>query len=144
MPANTSRFSSTVAGISPASLVIFGVAKHAEDEHFLGPVIDVRNQPAPVVRDIENHARTYRVRVLPSESHICKVAPIRSSRGPIPDFERSLPFAMRRDGFFDAFTADNAHCRSSHFVKLESRCARAVACGNSVNAIGYLILTWKT
>src|ERR1700679_866067 len=85
MPLSKS-FSIAVAIIFPSILCILHVTQNMQNKNLVGSEIDVRNQPAPVVADIENDASAYPIDVPPGLFYIRKIIPRRR-------FDYSVPCA---------------------------------------------------
>ena len=74
MPLNRS-FSIAVAIIFPSILCIIHVTQNMQNKTLVGSEIDVRDQPALVVSDIENHASAYPIDLSPGLFYVREIIP---------------------------------------------------------------------
>ena len=113
-------FSIAVAIIFPPVFPVLGVAQDMQYEYFLSPMVDVRNQPAPVVTDIKNNASSDAIYIIPTLFHSREMFPLGRFGNPIPCRQRCFPLAVRRGGYSNLLATDNSHNQSSHIAKSPS------------------------
>ena len=77
-------FSIVDAVIFPPILHVFDVTQNMQNENSLGPVIDIGDQPAPVMADIKNNAATDTVGIATTLFYVREVRPLGGFGYPIP------------------------------------------------------------
>jgi hypothetical protein len=92
-----------------------------QNENFLSSEINIGDQPAPVVTDIENDASPDAIGTIPTLLNRPKMPPTSGFGYAIPRCQRCLPLGMSRGSLSDPFAADNSHAQSSHIAKIGAR-----------------------
>jgi hypothetical protein len=77
-----------------------------------------RNQPAPVMTDIEYNEASNYIRVFPTVPDVCEVLPFRVARDFVPGVKGCCPFSVTGARHPDCFSADDAHAAIFAFCEV--------------------------
>src|SRR5271170_5201882 len=89
-----------------------------QDVDDAGPVIDIGNEPATVMANIKDYARSDAVGIVQSLPDAGEVVPLCRLYDPIPPSQRSVPLGAQLASLPDFSAAYDAHAKSSHIAKI--------------------------
>jgi hypothetical protein len=97
-----------------------------QNEDFVASIVDVGDQSALIVTDVENNAIADDVRILPTAFYISEVFPVGCDILDhfVPGRKRSCPLRMFLAGVADLLSAYYPHNKSSQIAKYSSSCLR--------------------
>lgn len=107
-----------VAIMFPSALVVLDVAENVQDVDDTGPVIDVGNQPATIVANIEDNASSDAIGIVQGLPDVRKVIPPRRLYDSVPASQRCVPLRVQLASLSNFPAAYDAHNKSSHIAKI--------------------------
>ena len=106
------------------------MAQDVQYKDLVASIVDIGDEPATVVANIEDHADPSLIGISPASFDVGEMLPISCSLLDdfVPDRERGRPFRVLLAGFPNFLPADDPHKESSQFAKFASSHFGKVAC----------------
>jgi hypothetical protein len=107
------------------------MTQNMQNEDFVPSIVDVGDQSALIVTDVENNAIADDVRIVPTALYISEVFPVGCDILDyfVPGRKRSCPLRLFLAGVADLLSAYYPHNKSSQIAKYSSSCLRTQKAG---------------